>query len=206
MSDFLSNRRREFDASCDAPASTAMRAAGLVVGLSLAAVAVWLAVRRPRGGDAIGWRGSAGEAGFDRDLPANPAATSAVTSEVHASCAGASAEEQWAEVEEDAEEFGETLPADVVQVTTRRRLPDGKEAIEQFVRCTFAEGDPLGVLHVAFCPPLSVKPTLEVDQLDGPEATIKTTLAEPFGVRLEVRLAEPAEQGTEVVLRIHAAG
>lgn len=106
----------------------------------------------------------------------------------------------------EADEGDEVLPADVVQLTTRSRLPDGSEAIEQFVRCTFSDSDPLRVVHVGFCPPLSTKPKLEIDQLAGPEAKLKATLAESFGARVEVRLLESSEEAAEVVLRLYAVG
>jgi hypothetical protein len=106
----------------------------------------------------------------------------------------------------EVDEGGEVMPADVVQLTTRSRLPDGSEAIEQFVRCTFTDSDPLRVVHVGYCPPLNTKPKLEIDQLAGPEAKLKATLAESFGARVEVRLLEPSEEPAEVVLRLYAVG
>jgi len=213
MSDFLSNRQREERPDRDALAADALRSAGVVVGVSLAAVAVLFAVRRLSAAS-NGWRRLRDDGENGRAGSANQETPSAVPSPAERGFGSADLvdDQAFAGVgelpgeEDELDDGGEALPADVVQLTTRRRLPDGKEAIEQFVRCTFADSDPLGVVHVAFCPPLVTMPTVEVDQLDGPEAAVKTTLAEAFGTRLEVRLAERAEQGTEVVLRVYAVG
>jgi hypothetical protein len=110
------------------------------------------------------------------------------------------------DVEEFEDEEEEVLPAGIVQQITRSRLPDGGDAIEGLLRCTFDSRETMQVVHVAFCPPLSNKPEFEVNQLSGPEADIRATQVEVFGARLEVRLEETCEEPVDIVLRIYAVG
>lgn len=104
----------------------------------------------------------------------------------------------------DDEEFEELLPENVTQQLTRLRLADGVEAIEGLLRCTFAAGEQMQVVHLAFCPPLQRAPELQLDQLDGPEATLRPTTVESFGARLEIRLSQPEATACDVVLRFYA--
>ena len=57
---------------------------------------------------------------------------------------------------------------------------------------------------MAFCPPFAATPELEVEQLDGPEARIKTAQLLPYGARLDLKLAAAAEEPTSVLLQFSA--
>ena len=53
--------------------------------------------------------------------------------------------------------------------------------------------------HVGFCPAFAATPSVEVTtDYDGVEATVTAAEVLPWGVRVEVRLAEPAEEPLEI--------
>ncbi len=65
-------------------------------------------------------------------------------------------------------------------------------------------GQRTGSLHVAFCPPFTATPELVVEQLEGPEARMKTAQLMPYGARLDLKLAAAAEEPTSVLLQFSA--
>jgi hypothetical protein len=95
-------------------------------------------------------------------------------------------------------------PEEVTQQLTRRRAADGVEELSGWLRMPFAAGQRSGSVHVAFCPPFAATPALEVEQIDGPEARIKTAQLLPYGARLDLKLAAAAEQPTAVLLQFSA--
>ena len=96
------------------------------------------------------------------------------------------------------------FPEEVTQQLTRSQAADGAEELSGWLRMAFAAGQRTGSLHVAFCPPFAVTPELEVEQLDGPEARIKTAQLLPYGARLDLKLAAAAEEPTSVLLQFSA--
>jgi hypothetical protein len=94
--------------------------------------------------------------------------------------------------------------AEVVQQLTRSRAMDGTEELSGWLRMAFAAGQRTGSVHVAFCPPLSVVPELSVEQIEGPEARVKTAQLLPYGVRLDLKLVAPAEEPASVLLQFSA--
>ena len=70
-------------------------------------------------------------------------------------------------------------PEGVVQQLTRSRAANGTEEISGWLRTSFAAGQRTASVHVAFCPPLGATPELSVEQIDGPEARIKTAQVLP---------------------------
>jgi len=95
-------------------------------------------------------------------------------------------------------------PDEIVQQITRRRNNDGTEQVFGWIRAAFASGQRTGSVHLAFCPPLGAVPELEVEQTDGPESRIKTSQVLSYGARVDLKLAEPAEQPTTVLLQFLA--
>jgi hypothetical protein len=93
---------------------------------------------------------------------------------------------------------------DVIQQLTRSRAADGTEPLAGWLRMPVAAGQRTGSLHVAFCPPLASTPELEVEQIDGPEARIKTAQVLPYGARLDLKLAATAEEPTSVLVQFVA--
>ena len=96
------------------------------------------------------------------------------------------------------------LPEEVTQQLTRSQAADGAEELSGWLRTAFAAGQRTGSIHVAFCPPFAATPELEVEQLDGPEARIKTAQLLPYGARLDLKLAAAAEEPTSVLLQFSA--
>ena len=93
---------------------------------------------------------------------------------------------------------------DVTQQLIRSRAADGAEELSGWLRPTFAAGQRTGSIHVAFCPPFAAAPELAVEQIDGPEARIKTAQLLPYGVRLDLKLAAAADQPTTILLQFSA--
>jgi hypothetical protein len=107
-----------------------------------------------------------------------------------------------------ANSFPETLPPGVTQQLTRSRAADGGESIVGRLRGDFQAGERTQNLHIAFCPPLATKPSLNAEQVEGPEVRIKTGELETYGARLELRLRSQAPRETSIVLRVevHCSG
>lgn len=95
-------------------------------------------------------------------------------------------------------------PADQIQELIRTRMGTDLECIHGWTRGYFAAGERSIYLHLAFCPPLASLPEVECNQASGPPATIKVAQAEPFGLRLEVRLDKTPAEPSEVVVEFQA--
>ncbi len=97
-----------------------------------------------------------------------------------------------------------TPAAQVTQQFTRSETADGAEELSGWLRLPFAPGQRTGSVHVAFCPPLRITPELTVEQIEGPEARIKTAQLLPYGARFDLKLATSAEEPTAVLLQFTA--
>lgn len=93
----------------------------------------------------------------------------------------------------------------VAQRIVYRHTADGNAVVDGWARAMFAAGQQTAIVHVAFCPPLMGAPQVEAEPLDGPACDIRPTLVLPWGVRWEVKLAEPAAESASVVLGFFAA-
>jgi hypothetical protein len=96
------------------------------------------------------------------------------------------------------------VSADVTQQFTRSHAADGAEELSGWLRMPFAPGQRTGSIHIAFCPPLRVAPQLAVQQIEGPEARVKTAQLLPYGARFDLKLAAAAEGPTAVLLQFAA--
>jgi hypothetical protein len=70
-------------------------------------------------------------------------------------------------------------------------------------------GSRTGHAHIGFCPPFVAMPTVEVtSDDDGIEAVVTAAEVVPWGVRVECRLSEPAEEPLAIPVDIlaHYAG
>jgi hypothetical protein len=105
-------------------------------------------------------------------------------------------------VEIEIESGQVALPNDVFQQITRCRDAEELERISIQLRIAFAVGQRVAVAHVAFCPPLGGLPDLAAEVMNGPDAMVTITNTQTFGVRLEVRLEEPADEACHVVVEI----
>ncbi len=96
------------------------------------------------------------------------------------------------------------IAAGVTQQLTRSETADGAEELSGRLRLPFAAGQRTGSIHVAFCPPLRVTPEVIVEQIEGPEARIKTAQLLPYGARFDLKLAAASEEPTAVLLQFTA--
>jgi hypothetical protein len=96
------------------------------------------------------------------------------------------------------------MESDVSQRFIRRLTRLGEEVVEGACRARFAVGQRTENCHVAFCPPLPTSPQGSCRQTEGPSARIKVAQVLPQGIRVELRLAEPAEDDASVVLEFSA--
>jgi len=93
---------------------------------------------------------------------------------------------------------------DVLQQLVRRQTPEGEEEIHGWFRARFAAGERSTSIHVAFCPPLSCKPELVLEQVAGPEARLKLARLMTYGARLELKLTTPAATVSDAMFRFIA--
>ncbi|MGD0900758.1 MAG: hypothetical protein ABR915_23240 [Thermoguttaceae bacterium] len=96
------------------------------------------------------------------------------------------------------------FPPDVLQQLTLSRDAEGCQQLSGWLRLPLEAGQRSGNIHVAFCPPFAGVPEIEVEQLAGPQCSIKTAQVLPFGSRLELKLAAPAEGPESVLVRFAA--
>jgi hypothetical protein len=92
----------------------------------------------------------------------------------------------------------------LLQRLDRFRQSDGAELLSGLLRVELAAGQRSTSAHVPFCPPFLQAPRLDVQQIEGPACRLKTAQNLPFGSRIDVKLSQPAEEPTAVVLRITA--
>ena len=79
-----------------------------------------------------------------------------------------------------------------LQLLLRRHRDENGERIELQARLEFVAGAREAVLHVPLWPALPARPVVECEPLDGDEIELRVTSAEPYGVRIEGRLATAA--------------
>jgi hypothetical protein len=91
------------------------------------------------------------------------------------------------------------LPPGLVQQITRIR-EDGVESLHAVFLAEVPAGERLTVGHLAFCPPLDSLPELEAHALDADGAEVRIALAETFGARFEIRLAQVAAMPRQVLI------
>ncbi|MEX0612232.1 MAG: hypothetical protein WD229_08930 [Pirellulales bacterium] len=92
----------------------------------------------------------------------------------------------------------------VLQQLTRVRTEEGQDAIRGMLIGEFAPGERQVTLHIAFCPPFERLPQVEVNVTDDSDATVKLAEVLHNGAQLEVRLAQPATESTNVALELFA--
>ncbi|MHB8902719.1 MAG: hypothetical protein ACYC6Y_28500 [Thermoguttaceae bacterium] len=92
----------------------------------------------------------------------------------------------------------------VTQQVTRVMEPDGTEKVVGWMRVSFEPGQRLASVHLAFCPPFTRTPEATLQRLEGPEARIKRVQVLPFGARFDLKLDSPAQQRSDLLLRVAA--
>lgn len=102
-----------------------------------------------------------------------------------------------------AEEAVKDLDEGILQQLFRVREED-HEVIYGTVRAQFDAGQQHATVHVGFCPPLASAPSVETEACDFEEAKVKVAQAMAHGVRLDVKLSEPAEEACSVAIDLAA--
>lgn len=100
-------------------------------------------------------------------------------------------------------ELAELAP-EVLQAFTRSQLPDGSDIMQGRLRGHFQPDQRSISLHLAFCPPLAAVPVLNVEQLEGPDVSVKQVQVLPYGARLDLRRKSNIQESSTVLLEVHA--
>ena len=91
------------------------------------------------------------------------------------------------DIEEGSNEAA--LPDNLLQQQSRQIDSEtGSETLQGHIRANFPPGEPLCVLHLAFCPPLAFVPELSAEIAGDLAAEITITKVHTFGARMEIRL------------------
>lgn len=96
-------------------------------------------------------------------------------------------------------------PGTLRQRLTRFEQADGSDAVAGTLVVAVPAGAKTGSGHVGFCPSFSSLPSVEVTtRYDGVEVTVGAAEVLPWGLRVECRLADPAEEPLEIPVTIVA--
>lgn len=99
----------------------------------------------------------------------------------------------------------EATPDERVQSTmVRSILEDGAETVAGMVRVTFSPGEQSRAAHVGFVPSMESDPEVELEQCEGPEATLRIDEARCYGARIDVRLPRPVTEPTTIAFEYAA--
>ena len=101
-------------------------------------------------------------------------------------------------------EFHADFPPEVSRRIERTVGPAGEDICWGQIRSQFLPGQRTAAIHLEFCPPFQRSPVLHVEQVEGPDATVKTTQILPYGARLEVRLAHSGSEFFETRIEFSA--
>jgi hypothetical protein len=90
-------------------------------------------------------------------------------------------------------------PGRLQQRLERFELRGGADCLRGRLNLAVAAGSRTGSGHVGFCPAFAETPAVQVTtDYDGVEAVVSAAEVLPWGVRVECRLAEPAEEPLEI--------
>ncbi|MHB0956571.1 MAG: hypothetical protein ACYC0X_09795 [Pirellulaceae bacterium] len=105
---------------------------------------------------------------------------------------------------EGSDEGELSLASDVSQQITRSQSRQHGDTVAGVLRALFQPGERSRNLHVAFCPPMPSRPTVEVIQLSGPRTRVKVADVQSFGVRFDLRLVTASQQEENVLIHFEA--
>ena len=83
-----------------------------------------------------------------------------------------------------------------VQPHVDRQVVDGLETVEGILPVSFEAGQKRANLHIPFSPPLSAAPEIECASVGEEDVRLKVAVAQPWGVRVEVRRLTADDQAT----------
>lgn len=113
-------------------------------------------------------------------------------------------EEDGADVEESEEQEEAWTPPGLTQQITRGVDPERGEYVIGVLYVEILAGQRSETFHVAFCPPLTGVPKIEVVPIEGPECTVTVGQAESFGARFELRLGRVVAESSQVAFQFEA--
>ena len=102
------------------------------------------------------------------------------------------------------EETGDEADPTLSQTIVRRQLTGGSEIVEGTVRIHFGPRARTAVAHVSFVPPLNEKPQAECQVLSELDGRVRIGLSQAYGLRIEARRSEPAEEAADVLVGFSA--
>ncbi|MCA9221146.1 MAG: hypothetical protein KDA71_12520, partial [Planctomycetales bacterium] len=88
---------------------------------------------------------------------------------------------------------------ELIQQQSRERTQAGERAWGH-LRANVAAGQRTVSLHVAFCPSLESAPQVEAKVIAGPSSSVKVAEAQPYGLRLEIRIGATPSEPAEVIV------
>jgi hypothetical protein len=98
-----------------------------------------------------------------------------------------------------ANDEADPLPGRLLQRFERYALPDQSDCLRGRLSLTVPAGARAAHGHVGFCPPFAETPAVDVTtDCDSIEAMVSAAEILPWGVRVECRLDEPAEEAFEI--------
>ncbi|MGI9176611.1 MAG: hypothetical protein ACR2IT_01990 [Pirellulales bacterium] len=93
----------------------------------------------------------------------------------------------------------ESVPGRLLQRLERFESPTGTDCLRGRVNLSIPAGGRSTHAHVGFCPAFVEMPIVEVTtEYDGVDAVVAAAEVLPWGVRVECRLSEPAEEPLEI--------
>lgn len=99
------------------------------------------------------------------------------------------------------------VPGRLVQRLERYETADGRDCLRGRVSLAVAAGSRTTHAHVGFCPAFAATPTVAVStEYDGVEAVVTAAEVLPWGVRVECRLSEPADEDLEIPVDVAVQG
>jgi hypothetical protein len=93
----------------------------------------------------------------------------------------------------------EPLPGRLLQRLERFESPTGADCLRGRLNLSIPAGSRTTHAHVGFCPAFAETPAVQVTtEYDGVDAVVAAAEILPWGVRVECRLSEPAEEPLEI--------
>ena len=93
----------------------------------------------------------------------------------------------------------DNVPGRLLQRLERFESPSGADCLRGRLHLSLPAGSRAAHAHVGFCPSFAETPSVRVTtEYDGVEAVVSAAEVLPWGVRVECRLTEPAEEPLEI--------
>ncbi|MCE9631317.1 MAG: hypothetical protein K8S94_11475 [Planctomycetia bacterium] len=95
------------------------------------------------------------------------------------------------------------VPGRLLQRLERFESPSGADCLRGRLHLALPAGSRAAHAHVGFCPSFTETPTVRVTtEYDGVEAVVSAAEVLPWGIRVECRLTEPAEEPLEIPIDV----